>query len=335
MPSPAVSAASPLSRRCPLAKAGASRRPRILLLAVLFCCIHGSRTFAAPTYSVTGKGYDMDFATLQKPSSGSQTFTISTSGATSGTGTLLYGSTSVGTIGIKCSGACSGKTITIDIPPYTGNCGETHSFTVGVEGSGENDPVPASGFPNPGSDEFFYIGETVTYPPSVLTGVSCNTNPTVNITGSSGGGVSTSYNSVGAFDVGVTMSKNSDINFGTVNAHNSSKYRISTAGAVSVVTGTGTTLYGSTSAANITVSGSTADSIIISTSGYTADQGVTPSNATCSYDGSAASSCDAGISVAAPGAGKTLLLGVDVAADGTQAAGTTAAPSFTVNVAYQ
>jgi hypothetical protein len=34
----------------------------------------------------------------------------------------------------------------------------------------------------------------------------------------------------------------------------------------------------------------------------------------------------------APGAGKTLLLGVTVAADGTQAAGTTAAPTFTVQV---
>ena len=44
----------------------------------------------------------------------------------------------------------------------------------------------------------------------------------------------------------------------------------------------------------------------------------------------------AGVSVinfmSAPGAGKTLLLGVDVAADGTQAAGTAAAPTFTVTV---
>jgi len=135
-----------------------------------------------------------------------------------------------------------------------------------------------------------------------------------------------------AFDTPLTLTKTSDINFGTVTAANASTYRISTAGAVSTVSGTGTQIYGTTSAGSITITGSASDTITISAGSYTANNGVTPSNATCSYKGAAATACL--VTGAAPGSGTPLLLGVDVAADGTQAAGSTAAPTFVMSVTY-
>ena len=137
-----------------------------------------------------------------------------------------------------------------------------------------------------------------------------------------------------AFDTPLSMNKTSDIDFGTVTASNASTYRISTAGAVSTVTGTGTSISGSPHAASITLSGSSSQLMNISAGLYTANNGVTPSNASCAYNGGASGACSI-IGAAAPGAGKTLLVGVDVAADGTQAAGTSAAPTFTITAVYQ
>ncbi len=134
------------------------------------------------------------------------------------------------------------------------------------------------------------------------------------------------------FDTPLTLTKNADINFGTMTASNASTYRITTAGTITTTVGTGAYLYGATNAGSITIAGSVADTIAISVGGYTANNGVTPSNASCAYNGGAAVTPCSYASAAAPGAGKPLLLGVDVAADGTQAAGTSAAPSFTVTV---
>lgn len=137
-----------------------------------------------------------------------------------------------------------------------------------------------------------------------------------------------------AFDTPLTLTKTSDINFGTVTASNASTYNITTAGAVTTTAGTGAYLYGATTAGSITIAGPTADTLTISVGGYTANNGVTPSNASCAYNGGAAVTPCSYTTAVAPGAGKTLLLGATVAADGTQAAGTTAAPTFTVTVTY-
>jgi hypothetical protein len=135
-----------------------------------------------------------------------------------------------------------------------------------------------------------------------------------------------------AFDTPLNLTKTADINFGTETAANASTYRISTAGAVTTTVGTGAYLYGATNAGSITIAGPAADTLTISVGGYTVNNGVTPSNASCAYNGGAAVTPCSYAAAVAPGAGKTLLLGVDVAADGTQAAGTTAAPTFTVTV---
>jgi hypothetical protein len=136
------------------------------------------------------------------------------------------------------------------------------------------------------------------------------------------------------FDTPLSLTKNSDINFGSVTASSATTYRISTAGAVSTVTGTGSYLFGTTAAANINITGSTTQLMNISVGGEVANNGVTVSNEKCAYNGGASGSCTI-TGAAAPGAGKTLLIGADAAADGTQAAGTTAAPTFTVTVVYQ
>jgi len=136
-----------------------------------------------------------------------------------------------------------------------------------------------------------------------------------------------------AFDTPLTLTKVSDIKFGTVSAGVASTYTITTAGVVTA-TGSGQWLYGTKAAGNITIAGATSDTVNISVGGYTAQNGVTPANATCSYNGGAAGSCTI-TGAAAPGAaGKTLLVGVDAQVSGTQIAGSTATPSFTVTVVY-
>jgi hypothetical protein len=138
------------------------------------------------------------------------------------------------------------------------------------------------------------------------------------------------------FDTPLTLTKNADINFGSVSAGQANTYTITTAGSVSTTggAGTGVPLFGPTAAGNISIVGSGAQLINISAGGYTANGGVTPANATCAYNGGAAGSCTIN-GAAAPAAGKTLLVGVDATADGTQAAGATATPSFTITVVYQ
>ncbi len=136
------------------------------------------------------------------------------------------------------------------------------------------------------------------------------------------------------FDTPLTITKNADINFGSVTAASATTYRISTAGAVSTVTGSGAYLFGTTAAANLQVAGSTSQLVNISVGSEVANNGVTISNEKCSYGGGAAGSCSI-TGAAAPGAGKTLLIGADAAADGTQTAGSSATPSFTVQVVYQ
>ena len=135
-----------------------------------------------------------------------------------------------------------------------------------------------------------------------------------------------------SFDTALTLTKVSDISFGAVKAATASTYTITTAGVVTA-TGSGVWLYGTKTAGNITIAGSTTDTVNISVGGYTAQNGVTPANATCSYNGGAAGSCTIAAGVA-PGAGKTLLIGIDAVVTGTQTAGTAATPSFTVTVVY-
>ena len=143
-----------------------------------------------------------------------------------------------------------------------------------------------------------------------------------------------SFTSNVKFDVSLSVSKNADISFGTVQ-QNSCTYSIDTAGTVtgspsgncSYVTGTKTV-------GNLSITGSSTQAITISANSYTASSTVTPSAATGKYGlGSEAS---LPMNVAAPGSsGTALLLGITVTTNGTETIGTTYTPTFTITVAYQ
>ena len=136
-----------------------------------------------------------------------------------------------------------------------------------------------------------------------------------------------------AFDNAITLTKNSDINFGIVRAATADTYTITTAGVVTAGGGATNLLGGTLAAGNITIAGSSTQTVAISAGSYVANNGVTPSAATCAYNGGAAAACSL-TAQAAPAAGKTLLVGVQVSASGAQAAGTSAAPTFVITVIY-
>lgn len=140
------------------------------------------------------------------------------------------------------------------------------------------------------------------------------------------------------FEAALTLTKNADINIGAVTALQANTYTIDTAGAISVTgAGTGVSIGGTISAGDITIIGSTTQTISITDGNYSAAAGgvsAVTSSATCKYGAAAAVDCTGLAAQAAPGAGTTLLIGVAVSADGTQAAGSTAAPTFDIIVNY-
>jgi hypothetical protein len=135
------------------------------------------------------------------------------------------------------------------------------------------------------------------------------------------------------FDTALSIAKGNDINFGMVLAGKAGTYVIATSGDVTASDG-GVLIGGSTQAGSLSIAGATTQSIDISVNNYVTSVGVTPSAATCAYNNAAPAPC-ALSSQAAPGTGKPLLVGVKLTVDGTQAIGSTAAPTFDVVVNYQ
>lgn len=137
------------------------------------------------------------------------------------------------------------------------------------------------------------------------------------------------------FDTPLTLTKVADLNLRSVTAGVASTvYRLSTAAALSVVSGPGTPVFGTPVAGNISIVGSTTQTIQISAGNAAAQGGASVSNFTCNYDGGGEVACSTLTAAAAPGAGKTLLLGADVTTGGSEAAGATAAPTYDITVVY-
>lgn len=147
----------------------------------------------------------------------------------------------------------------------------------------------------------------------------------------------------------MSLQKNSDIDFGTVTAGTSESYAIGTDGTVTAANDQNNYLYGPSSAGDVTITGSGSQTISISVDklDYFDDNGVTPHDAVCTYDGQGdGGGCGVcfpptsggcfftGAGAPGPG-GKTLLIGVNVDVDGSQNGGTTAAPTFVVTVVYE
>lgn len=135
------------------------------------------------------------------------------------------------------------------------------------------------------------------------------------------------------FDTPVSLTKNSDMDFGTVSSGTADTYTLASDGTVTAA-GPGERLFGNPAAGNIAITGSSTQTINISAGAYTTDNGVTLQNATCAYNGAPAVPC--AITAAAPpsGAGKPLLIGVQAVTDGTQTPGTVATPGLTISVTY-
>ena len=140
-----------------------------------------------------------------------------------------------------------------------------------------------------------------------------------------------------AFITPLAITLNQNANFGSVGV-GSATYVLSTSGVVTTNNGQIFSAAGNSPyAASLTIKGSSshAQSLNIVVSGYTVNKGVTPSGAMCSYNGSAAATCNSLIFLSSPGsAGKTLLIGLTINVDGSQAGGSSATPSFTVNINY-
>jgi len=138
-----------------------------------------------------------------------------------------------------------------------------------------------------------------------------------------------------SFDTALSLSKTNDISFGIVQALTAGTYVIDTANTVTP-SGGGVAIGGTPASGVINITGSATQTVAISTGTYTANNGVTPSAASCLYNSVLTSNCDTGVTGAvAPGSsGRDLTVGVTATVDGTQAAGSTAAPTFVVTVVY-
>lgn len=140
------------------------RIPLILLLMGLATTAH------AQSISQTTQ---LNFATLTKPSSGSQNLTVSTSNGVSGTGTVLIGTPVAGVYQIT-RGSLGTGTITIDIQNInSGSAAVTLNSFKGLWGNNTTiNSFPTSGLTRPagGGGTTLKLGATVTYTSSVPAG---------------------------------------------------------------------------------------------------------------------------------------------------------------------
>src|ERR1035437_3606644 len=91
--------------------------------------------------------------------------------------------------------------------------------------------------------------------------------------------VSTSIAANVTFMSAISLTKNADINFGNVTANQANTYKITTTAVVTTTGGAGSGVYlgGTTSAANVKITGDATQTINITAGNYIADKGVTPS----------------------------------------------------------
>ena len=136
-----------------------------------------------------------------------------------------------------------------------------------------------------------------------------------------------------SFMSSVSISKVSDMNFGTVQAQRAGIYTLNTLGSVTTTAG-GIYLAGPTSVAQAVISGSATQNINITSDNYVSDNGVNIVSLRCRYNGGVERSCNTMFNMAAPGTGKQLLIGARIQVDGSQLPGVTANPTFDIIAIY-
>lgn len=153
-----------------------SGRTRMMSLSLrLLMCLAGlGLSLASPVAHAQAltQNTQLVFGALQKPSSGSQTFTVSTAGATSGTGTRLYGTSSAGSYNIT-RGSLGNGTITLNIQNIsTGSAAVTLGSFTGKWGNTTVASFPTSGLTRPGggAGTVLLLGATLTYTSAVSAG---------------------------------------------------------------------------------------------------------------------------------------------------------------------
>ena len=134
----------------------------------------------------------------------------------------------------------------------------------------------------------------------------------------------------------LTVTNITEASFGNLSAGvGATVYQLDTSGNVTTVSGPGSYVAGTTSAASFTITGSPTQTINISSGNYIASGGVTPSAATCKYGSLAAIACGTLDNAAGPGGGgTTIYVGLTISADANQIGGAIATPSFTMTISY-
>lgn len=131
-----------------------------------------------------------------------------------------------------------------------------------------------------------------------------------------------------------SINQNTAMNFGNLMANSATSYRLDTNDTVTAIA-PGGGAWGSPASGQYTLVDSSGTAAIdINITNLVANSGVTPSNPRCNYNGGGEFLCPS-TNQANPGAGgKTLLLGMDITTDGTQAPLSAATPSFDIVITY-
>jgi hypothetical protein len=317
---------------------------KLAVFAAMICAIialPARQAFPAASCTTTptaAQVSQLKWGTLQIPAA-STTYTVSgTTGATSGTGTLIYGTPARGQYTIGKNGN-ENKCSTLTINVTSANCvapGCTLSnWTGNYNGANLVGGPPWSGLTMPGTGKTLYLGATATYTGSATAG---SFTPTFTIAAHYDALSDTTQPQTGAigFDLPVSIDTVNNVNMGTVKALTAGTYIIDTTGNVAA-SGGGVWLFGTHSAGSLLIHGSATQTISISAGSYTsggAGGGVTLSAATCSYNGGSPVACTLSTQAAPGSAGKTLLMGITATVNSSQTQGSTATPTFTITVTY-
>lgn len=135
-----------------------------------------------------------------------------------------------------------------------------------------------------------------------------------------------------SFARGLSATMMEQADFGVLKATIPAKYTLSTAGIVSIAGQTTQPSHGS-KAGGIIISGPATQNMDIIVDQYTKGNGIVPSNAYCSYDNADAMPCMLS-GQAAPGAGKVLRIGLDIALTGYAHPANHNMPGFEVEMRY-
>lgn len=244
----------------------------------------------------------LQWGTLQIPTSGSNTCIVNVGSAdcaAGSTGSRLFGIIGSGSYTVTKDNALGTVcAMSIDIVNIsTGSSDLTlGSITGKYDGVTLSGPPPWTGLTKPNVPRTLELGMTATYASSItpgtytpIFGIKVTFDPNA-------AGPTTSNMSASArFDMPITIDNVVNINFGNVQGNTGNIYTMNTAGTVTP-SGGGVVYAGSRNAGSLKIHGSSTQTLTIYSGFYSASSAggatVTPSAATCAYNGGASVACD-------------------------------------------